>query len=263
MAYYSLIETILWLSSPALQVFLLIWAVRKKLFGTFPVFFWYLTFALAKTAVLYPMRRVASIYYYYYSPSIGMSVWKAYFVSYWCGEVTQTVLFIIILYELYTSLFRGYAGFRALQDKLFQWSAGTSLAVSVIAAVITPVNDHTSVMTAVLTFNLTAAVVKAGMVFFILIVSSILGLRWGYYAFGILAGTGLFATVEAASVAMGLYTGDTIQPEWTLIKSGAYVCAMMIWVIFYTRQPKMVSGHVVPDNDLASWNQALVEMLTR
>jgi len=72
MAYYSFIETTFWLSSPALQVFLLMWAVRKRLFSAFPAFFWYLAFALAKTAVLYPMRRVASVSYYYYSQSIGM-----------------------------------------------------------------------------------------------------------------------------------------------------------------------------------------------
>jgi len=125
MAYYSFIETTFWLSSPALQVFLLMWAVRKRLFSAFPAFFWYLAFALAKTAVQYPMRRVASVSYYYYSQSIGM------------------------------------------------------------------------------------------------------------------------------------------QPEWTLIESGAYACAMMTWVFFFAREPKKIPASMVPENDLAAWNHALVEMLTR
>jgi hypothetical protein len=165
---------------------------------------------------------------------------------------------------LYSHLFRGYWGFITLQDKLFRWSAGTAIVVSAVVAIIVPATkDDGRFSIGLLTLGLSAAVMKAGIVFFALIISSALGLRWGYYSFGILSGIGLFATVEAASVAARLYEGVRAHADFALIKSGAFACTMLIWVIFYAREPRTASANIVPDNNLDSWNQALVEMLTR
>ncbi len=264
MFYSGYIFYAVWLSSPVLQAFLLAWAMRRKLFDTCPIFFWYLTFAMVKTAILFTTWQFSRIYYYFYSQAIGLALWNAYFYIFEIGEVFSTLFAIAILYELYSDLFRNHPGFSAWQDKLFRWSAGTSIVVSAVVASIVPAtNENDRVMIGVLTFGLASAVMKAGIVFFALIISSALALRWSYYAFGILAGIGLFATVDAASVAARLYGGEKAHADFALIKSGAYACTMLIWVIFYVREPRTASVNVVPDDNLASWNQALVETLTR
>ena len=262
MFYAGYIVDAVWLSSTALQIFLLTWTMRKKLLGTCPIFFYYLIFEVAETAVLYPMWKYAGIYYY--SHWIGKSLWYAYNFTVQIGHLIETVFFIAILYQLYSHLFRNYPGFSALQDKLFRWAAGTSIVISAVVAIMVPTNPEDSrLMIGVLTFSLAAGVVKAGIVFFALVISSVLALRWNHYAFGILAGTGFFATVELASVASRLYGGWTAHANFSLVKSAAYAFAMLIWVLFYVREPKTVSANFVPENDLTSWNQALVEMLTR
>jgi len=248
MSWYRLITLILWLSPPAMQIILLAQAAHRKLWHTCPVFFYYLLFMVAKTAVLFSVHRSL----------------KTYFVIYWIGDFFETVLVIAILYQLYSYLFRAYPGFRALQDALFRWSAAVSLLLSVVVAGTVRGSDYSRLMAGLLAFDLAAAVVKAGIILFAIILSSALALRWGHYAFGILVGLGLYTTVELASVAARLQMGPAASIPFRLIKPAAYVCAMLVWVVFFFgRERKAASSDVVPENSLGDWNQALLEMLTR
>ncbi|MGZ4817312.1 MAG: hypothetical protein ACXVZJ_01730 [Terriglobales bacterium] len=227
---------------------LLVRVAYLKLWNACPIFFYYLTFVVAKTGVLLLAGHSR----------------KAYFLVYWIGDFVEAVLVVAILYQLYSYLFRDYSGFGALQNALFRWSAAVSILASVIVAAKVHGSDSSRIMAGLLALSLAAAVVKAGLILFVIVLSSALALRWGHYAFGVLVGLGLYTTVEMASVAALLQYGPPASATFQLIKPGAYTCAVIVWVVFFlSKEQKDASANVLPENNLAAWNQALMEILTR
>ena len=110
-----------------------------------------------------------------------------------------------------------------------------------------------------------ASVLKAGLVVFLVLMSSALSLRWTRYAFGILVGMGLYNAVALATVAAREQFGGITAVNFGLIKVGAYNCAIMVWLVyFFGRETVPQSVHSLPPaNNLYSWNQSLLELLTR
>lgn len=234
--------------APAAQTALLVQAFRRKLLREYSVF------------IAYTILQISKVVFYqtiYGHP-------KVYFVAYWVGELIDIPLVVAVLYQLYSRLFSGFEALRQLQDLLFRWSAAICVLVAVASAAAAPGGDADQVMAAVVAFDLAAAVLKVGLIVFLLLMSSALCLRWTHYAFGILVGMGLYNSVALATVAAWSHFGDIAAMPYALIKVAAYNCAIFVWLIyFFGREPVHYSAKSVPANDLASWNQALLELLTR
>jgi hypothetical protein len=178
------------------------------------------------------------------------------------GELVDIPLVIAVLYQLYSRLLRGFEGLQRLQDLLFRWSAAICILVAATTAAATPGTDADRLMAAMVSLDIGAAVLKAGLIVFLILMSSALSLRWTRYAFGILVGMGLYNAVALASVAARAQFGDVAAVPYGLIKVGAYNCAIVVWLVyFFGRETVPQSVSSVPANNLSSWNQALMELL--
>lgn len=223
-------------------------ALRRRLLPDYSVFLAYTALQIAK-GIFYPAV--------YGHP-------KIYFVGYWAGELIDIPLVIAVLYQLFSRLFKGYEVLQRLQDMLFRWSVAICFLVAVVTAAAAPGGDANRVMAALLALDLAAAVLKVGLIVFLLLMSSALCLRWTHYAFGILVGMGLYNSVTLATVAARSEFGTMAAIPYAMIKVAAYDCAIFVWLVYFLgREPAPYSATSVPTNDLASWNQALLELLTK
>jgi hypothetical protein len=247
----TLVQTVvysLWFSGLAMPILLLVQARRRRLWHVCPAFFIYAAFQVVKVTVLFGARQ---------NP-------RLYFVAYWAGEIVDLFLVIAVLYQLYCELFRGYEGLRVLQDALFRWSAAVCILLAVVGAAVVPGANASRLLTFLLSFAVGAAILKAGLIIFAMIMSSALALRWSHYAFGALVGFATYNTVELASLAVRSQMGASASAPYQIIHSAAYNCALLIWVgYFFSKERKQLPLESVPENNLAAWNQALLELLSK
>lgn len=248
MTLIRFIALALWVIGSVMQILLLLQARRRTLWHACPAFFIYTAFQILKFAVLFDALRQP----------------RLYFVVYWTGEIIDVFLVIAVLYELYSDLFREYEGLRVVQDALFRWSAAVCILVAVVVAASVPGANSTRLLAGLTAFALGAAILKAGLIIFAMAMSSALALRWSHYAFGALVGLALYNTVELAIVAVRLQMGMTASEPYRLIRSAAYTCALLVWVAyFFSKEREQFSLESVPENNLESWNQASLELLTK
>jgi uncharacterized membrane protein YhaH (DUF805 family) len=248
MAWNNTVALIIWLSGPLMEALLLMQAQRRRLWHLCPVFFAYTAFQIVKFGVLFSLRASS----------------QAYFVAYWIGELVDVGLVVAVLYQLFSQLFSGYEALRRLQDALFRWSAAVCILVAVVAAASVPGSEASQLKQGLLAFALGAAVLKAGLIIFLMIVSSALALRWGHYAFAVLVGMGVYNSVDIVTTAVRLQVGAAAAVPYGLIKAGAYTCALLVWVwYFFSKEHSPERLRSIPQNDLVSWNEALMQLLMK
>jgi hypothetical protein len=248
MSWNNALTQILWVGGPLMEAAVLVQAQRRRLWDVCPMFWIYVASHIARFFVLYPLRAHM----------------RAYFVAYWIAEVTDVFLIIAILYSLYSRLFGAYQALRAWQDWLFRWATAICVLMAVVVAASVPGRDFTQLMAGLVAFDLGAAVLKMGLITFALAISSALALRWNRYSFAILVGLGVYNSVVLAATAAYLHLGTFAARPYQLIKPAAYVCAILVWFVYlYGKESEQVPLTLVPENDLASWNEALLHLLNR
>jgi hypothetical protein len=138
------------------------------------------------------------------------------------------------------------------------------LFVAVLVAGSDPGVEAHRAVTVVLLLERSVDVVRVGLVVFLFMVSSYLGLRLRDRTFGIALGFGIYAAVILVAVALRMHLGEPVASMYSLIRAAAYTCALVIWLVYVlapAREP--VSVRMVPNTDLEKWNRALGELLNQ
>ena len=248
MASAPIILDVLVAAAPVAQAVLLVQGVRRKLLRDYSVFLAYTTLQIAK-GIVYPIL--------YRHP-------KTYFVAYWLAELIDIPLVVAVLYQLYSRLLTGFEALQRLQDLLFRWSAAVCFLVAVIMAAAAPGTIANRINAGMMALDLAAAVLKTGLIVFLMLMSSALSLRWPRYAFGIVVGMGLYNSVALSAVTAWAQFGAVAAAPYALIKVGAYNCAIVVWLVYFFGREKVAHAYGrAPANDLALWNQALLNLLRK
>lgn len=245
----SALEYSVWLLTLILQLLIMIFMIRRRLLRDFPIFFAYTAFHVFRSCALF---------------AIHGSGYNTYFYSYWIAQAISTVLAFAVTYELFSHAFRPYTGLRNLGRLLFQMALVGLLFVAVLIAGSDPGTEAHPAVTVVLLLERSVDVVRVGLVVFLFVVSSYLGLRLRDRVFGIALGFGIYAAVILVAVALRTHLGETVASMYSLVRAASYTCALGIWLVYIlapAREP--VAVRVVPNHDLEKWNQALVEMLNQ
>ena len=246
----SSIEYVLWPAGLIVQILIMIFMIRRRLLRDFPIFFAYTAFHVFRSCALAAIRYGSG--------------YNSYFYAYWIAQAISTVLAFAVTYELFSHAFRPYTGLRNLGRLLFQLALVGLLFVAVLIAGSDPGTEAHPAVTVVLLLERSVDVVRVGLVVFLFVVSSYLGLRLRDRVFGIALGFGIYAAVILAAVALRTHLGETVASMYSLVRAASYTCALGIWLA-YVLAPvtEPVAVRVVPNHDLEKWNQALVEMLNQ
>lgn len=234
----------LWLLSPVCQLALMIFMVRRKLTSEFPFFFSYSVFQVISFAVNYSI--------YHFAP-------EQYFYAYWTANALGTMLSFLVIYEVFSYAIRPYAGLRDLGKLLFRWVTLLLVLVATLLAVTSSHMTSRYMVYAIVDVERAVRLMQCGLLFFIFICSSYLGLTWRNFAAGVALGYGIFAAASLVGFSLQSQRGGSFGPTLNLINSLAYNLSVLIWVGYAAMPEKVmqrVHNEVVYRPIFDRWNQA-------
>ncbi len=224
MRSYNQIALYLWCAQPLLQsaVALVLW--RRKLHKQFPVFFAYLLTQIAIFAITFPLRSAENYEWFFY--------------SYWVGAAVSALLSFRVIHEVFIDVFRPYAMLKDLGTVLFKWAGVVMLLVSVVVAFSNSAKGDpgaagadawgVAIAMAVTSLQRSVRLVQCGLILFLLLFSTFLGVSKRQQSFGIALGFGLFASVEL--VLLALHSGGYLDVRLMgLINTMMYDLAIGVW----------------------------------
>ena len=217
----------LWWLAPIVQVCLMVCMVRRGQRRRFPAFFAY-------TAIML-VFFVAGVVSYRLSYNI-------YFYVYWVGQLLVVGAEFAVMHEIFRSIFLPYESLRELGDVLFKWSA----MVLVLVAVVCAVSGHAAVdnraIQTIVILERSVRVMQVGLVLFLFLFASHVGLTTRSHIFGLALGFGIFAAIQLAVVTVWALMGTEGNNELGLLSSGAYNVACCLWLQYLrTREPERVT----------------------
>ncbi len=240
----------LWCAQPILQsaVAVILW--RRGLYKKFPVFFWFLLAQLANFAVMFPLWRTNNETW-----SVGN--YTIYFGLFWLGEAINAVLGFKVIHEVFLDVFRPYHTLKDLGTLLFKWAGIVMLLVSLVIA-FSNSYEQGPLVHAIITLQRSVLVIQLGLILFLILFASFLGVSWKAVSFGISLGFGLFAAVEL--ILLALHSGGFVeQGNFNLINLGAYLLAMMIW-LGYSLSRQTMPATAANRLQTQRWEQGLADL---
>jgi hypothetical protein len=233
----------LWCAQPILQSVVAVILWRRKLHKQFPVFFLFLLAQVANFAVIFPLWRTGN--------------YGLYFWPFWLGEAVNAVLGFKVIHEIFLDVFRPYHTLKDLGTLLFKWAGVVMLLVSVVVAFSNSF-DQSPLVHAITTLQRSVRIVQLGLILFMLLFASFLGVSRKQVSFGISLGFGLFAGVEL--MLMALNSGGFLRmANLNLINMVTYVLAILVW-LGYSLSRKAVRVGAVNHLQTQRWEQGLADL---
>ena len=212
----EIIKYVLWLAAPLLQLGILVSMDRKKLRQDFPFFFNYLIFQIISVALLFTVYHVS---------------YDLYFYAYWTSSAVGIGLGFAVIYEIFSYTLRPYAGLRDLGTMLFRWAALLLLLVSGISAAASASGTEMHRLTfAIMSIERSIRLMQCGLLLFVLVCSTYLGLSLRSFACGIALGFGVFAATDLTILNFRTQLGDHWTQLLSLVASGIYNISVMVWL---------------------------------
>ena len=241
---------ILWLLGPALQVVLVVVMQRAKLARQFPFFFAYTLFEIVSNIVLFSLYR--GLY------------GKAYFYTFWLCRALGILMGFAVLREVFAFALRPYTGLRDLGMMMFRWAAFLLILISGIMAGSGASSQLASITKTLVNLELSMGIMQCGLLMFMFLCASSLGLSWSTPAFGIALGFGISAASELTVSSLKAHLGTPWDVSLNLIGSCAFDVAVLLWLAYMLMpEPRRKTGKVIYQPMFDRWNQAAMLVLNQ
>jgi hypothetical protein len=204
----------LWMAHPVLETTVAVVMLRKGLHRHFPAFFSYIAFEVASFCLLFPLHRWGS--------------YPAYFYTYWICSAIDLAIGFMVIHEVFLDVFRPYCTLKDLGNVMFKWAALVMLLVAFVVAASSSGQGMEPILVAITTVQRCVRVAQCGLVLFLVVFSSYLGVSWRQQSFGIALGLGGTACVELATYAL-FAGGPMSQVTLTAINLASYNLALLVW----------------------------------
>jgi len=240
----SPLSYVLWLLAPICQLFVMIFMLRRKLRAEFPIFFTYTVFQVISFAVQYGV--------YHFAPN-------SYFDVYWTSSGLSVILGFLVIHEVFSYAIRPYAGLRDLGKLLFRWVSILLVLVAILMAMTSTGMSTKYMVYAIVSVERAVRLMQCGLLLFIFVCSSYLGLTWRNFASGIALGYGLFAATQLVVYSLRATIGASWNSSLVMITSVVYCVSVLIWLGYSTMPEKAlqrVHNEIVYRPIFDRWNQA-------
>ena len=243
---YQFASYLLWIAHPVLQAAVVGFMFRRKYYRTFPYFFAYLLAQIASFAVVFPI---------YVSRS-----YSSFFYAYWTSAAVGVILGFKVIHEVFLDIFRPYHTLKDLGSVLFKWSALVMVLVAGVVSASTPVTEQGPIVQGIMTLQRSVRVIQCGLILFLMVFSSYLGVSWRQRSFGIALGFGVFAAVELGLGALNMSGVMRFNPLTAgLVNMTAYNSSIVVWLVYSVLKSP---ARDVPVNQLRSqrWERSLTDL---
>lgn len=217
--HLRLADYVLWLTAPVLQAGVLVAMFRRGLNRDYPFFFYYTVLQVVSVPVLGALMKWSYAGYYY---------------SYYATITLSALISFAVLQEIFKDAFRPYENLRELSVILFRWSALVVFLVAVMWAVNA---GHTSTNYGIFDDVMMLGdrglrLMQCGLVFFLLLFNTYLGIPQRSLVFGISLGFGFFAAVNMLVTTVATHHGILSSVWLSRINSLAYLTSVIIWLTY-------------------------------
>ena len=237
-----------------MQTVLLFVMVRRGLHRQFPIFFLYTCYQIVQCIVMFTILRYTmntnGIYAYAYTVELAIS----------------TALRFGIIGEILTHLSRNYSALERFKGPWLRWMTLGLLFASLVLAFFTHSASSNRFHIVIYSLDRTASFMQSGLLFFLLIFCSFLGLFWRNHVFGLTLGMGIFSSVELIASTIQAHFGPENVGYIGFLTLGTYHVCVLIWIVYFLVPERVTQNALktVPDGaDLEEWNQELQRLIGR
>ena len=212
------LDYVLWLTTPCLQVVVAVVMRRRGLDRDFPFFFTYTILQVVSEATLITMQRLS---------------YSVYFYSYWIIAVLCILISFALIEELFKVAFRQFAGLCALGEIVFRWAVVVALLVSASASLFFCHTRLSRLSQGILVADRSARAMLCALAILLLMGCRYLRISRRDLLFGIALGFAIFTLTKAVldSVALGWHIPVLVFGR---INMAAYISACVIWLGYVT-----------------------------
>lgn len=238
----SHVNDLLWIAQPTLKIVILVTMFRRRLHVRYPLFFSYLAYSVAVTALLLAVR----------------GSYRAYFYAYWSTDAVSAMLVLGVIYELFTAMFRQHHALRDFGTMLFRWAV---VMVAMLAALLmfTGINPtRNSVVSSIANLDRSVAVMECGLLLFLILFSPYLKISWRHQIAGFALGFGLNATMRMLLMSQWIHGVFGVK-YFNVLTMTAYLWTLVIWLAYtFMRVPDETTPNMLlrPQR----WNEALLDV---
>jgi hypothetical protein len=242
---------VLWPVGPVLQTAICVYLWRKNLRQKYPLFFSYCAFMVLSSVGLFFVSR------------LGGTSSAEYFYAYWSISAVRIGLGFTVIYELFRNALQPYHALRDLGTMLFGWVGVVMLLVAALMAFnVSAPNEASRVIAGVLDLERSVRLAQCGLLLFLLLFGTRLGLTLRHRTFGIAAGVGIYAATDLLLVNLRAHVGPEWASAYSLLRATVFVFSCGVWLFYVVRPepapvmlPSMVSARPI----LQRWDEALAE----
>ncbi len=213
----------LWIAHPVLEAAVAASMWRRKAQRTFPYFFAYVLAQIVIFGLQYPIYTWGS-----------EQIFQKYFsYIFWGSTLISMTLAFKVLHEIFLDVFRPFHTLKDMGNVLFRWAALVMLLVGVVVAV-SNADGWSSIAQAMVLVQRCLRLAQVGLVLFLLLFSSYLGISRRQHSFGVALGFGVFAGSELILWAMmitraGLLSGQALN----LLNMGIWNTGLAVWFAYF------------------------------
>lgn len=221
--YLTLTDLIIWLLTISLEAAIVALLIYRKHCKRYPVFTFYVGFALLKSVVLYYVAFHAS--------------YAAYYRVYWVGAAVKLLLLIGVSIEIFCDIFQPFCTLPSGKLNRIVWFVVSSVMAIIILATMNPLHYSHPLQRILNTFDRLATFIIVGIMWIVIWQSDLLGIPKTTCVYGICAGGLFFLLIDAAMTTIEPRFAHSAAPVFRHISMGAFLIAECVW-LWYFRNPR-------------------------
>ena len=221
---------------------------RRGLQKDYPFFFNYTILQVVSVPIL------AILFYKSYT---------VYYYAYWVNMGLSVLISFAVLQEIFKDAFKPYENLRDLSIILFRWCALVAMLVAVMWAINTGrgADINGTVTDMMMLAERSVRLMQCGLVFFLILFSSYLGLPHRSLLFGISLGFGFFAALNMLVATAVSHQHLLSSAALSRINAIAYLVSVCIWLGYTMATAPVTSAIAVGSLQRSKdWNVALDEV---
>jgi len=242
MTFPYLLTKILWLTPLFLQTAMVYLMIRKKLVGSFPLFFSYTVVIVCRESILLFLRKGG-----------------LYFLIFWWGETLAILLSFAVIFEIVTHILPKSPSLRFVLNSVLFFGAIAAVAALLILVLAKPGERSASLLEVIVMGERSVRFLQSSLLIVLIALMSRLGLTWHQESVGIAAGFGVYSSLALAGFELGGHLHMFSTATLALVNSAAYNLAAMIWAFYFLRSVRVTPVVHLPKTDVAEWNSAVTD----
>ncbi|HTD22169.1 MAG TPA: hypothetical protein VK738_05925 [Terriglobales bacterium] len=237
---------VLWIIPMIIQGAIAYMMVHRKLREELPFFFHYTVFQVLSSIGLFVVFQLRNK--------------PAYFYAYWTCIAVGAMLGFAVIYEIFDNAFRPFAALRDFSRVIFRWACMVLLVAAIVMVITSTAGNTYRITLGIMAVERGVLLIQGGLLLFLLMYSSRLGMTWKHHSFGVALGFGFNASAHLILNSLRAQLGVSWHPMYNMLLIVCYNVAVVTWAVYiFSPEPARITeqAQFAPKPILQRWNHVL------